>query len=81
MIGTQPFGRLRQIDILGTPMAYVDEGDGDAIVFQHGNPTSSYLWRNVMPHLEGIITPNIKITAAKITAAILRLIKNFTTGS
>ena len=54
MIGTQPFGRLRQIDILGTPMAYIDEGDGDAIVFQHGNPTSSYLWRNVMPHLEGL---------------------------
>ena len=54
MIGTRPFGRLRQIDILGTPMAYVDEGDGDAIVFQHGNPTSSYLWRNVMPHLEGL---------------------------
>jgi haloalkane dehalogenase len=35
-------------------MAYVDEGVGDAIVFQHGNPTSSYLWRNVMPHLEGL---------------------------
>jgi haloalkane dehalogenase len=35
-------------------MAYVDEGDGDAIVFAHGNPTSSYLWRNVMPHLEGL---------------------------
>jgi haloalkane dehalogenase len=35
-------------------MAYVDEGDGDAIVFAHGNPTSSYLWRNVMPHVEGL---------------------------
>jgi len=35
-------------------MAYIDEGEGDAIVFQHGNPTSSYLWRNVMPHLEGL---------------------------
>jgi haloalkane dehalogenase len=35
-------------------MAYIDEGDGDAIVFVHGNPTSSYLWRNVMPHLEGL---------------------------
>ena len=35
-------------------MAYIDEGDGDAIVFQHGNPTSSYLWRNVMPHLQGL---------------------------
>jgi haloalkane dehalogenase len=35
-------------------MAYIDEGDGDAIVFQHGQPTSSYVWRNVMPHLEGM---------------------------
>ena len=35
-------------------MAYVDEGEGDAIVFQHGQPTSSYVWRNVMPHLEGL---------------------------
>ncbi len=34
-------------------MSYIDEGEGDAIVFQHGNPTSSYLWRNVMPHIEG----------------------------
>lgn len=35
-------------------MAYVDESEGDAIVFAHGNPTSSYLWRSVMPHLEGV---------------------------
>jgi haloalkane dehalogenase len=41
-------------DINGVRMAYVDEGVGDPIVFQHGNPTSSYLWRNVMPHLEGL---------------------------
>ena len=27
-------------------------GEGDPIIFQHGNPTSSYLWRNVMPHLQ-----------------------------
>ncbi len=33
-------------------MAYVEMGDGPPIVFQHGNPTSSYLWRNIMPHLE-----------------------------
>lgn len=39
--------------ILGKRMAYVDEGIGDPIVFLHGNPTSIYLWRNVMPHLEG----------------------------
>jgi haloalkane dehalogenase len=30
-------------------MACIDEGQGAPIVFQHGNPTSSYLWRNVMP--------------------------------
>lgn len=33
-------------------MSYVEMGEGDPIVFQHGNPTSSYLWRNVMPHLQ-----------------------------
>lgn len=39
--------------VLGKRMAYVDEGTGDPIVFLHGNPTSIYLWRNVMPHLDG----------------------------
>ena len=38
----------------GKRMAYVDIGKGDPIVFLHGNPTSSYLWRNVMPHCEGL---------------------------
>jgi haloalkane dehalogenase len=35
-------------------MAYREAGSGDAVVFQHGNPTSSYLWRNVMPHCAGL---------------------------
>jgi haloalkane dehalogenase len=35
----------------GRSMAYVDVGKGDPIVFLHGNPTSSYLWRNIIPHL------------------------------
>ncbi len=39
--------------VLGKRMAYVDEGMGNPIVFLHGNPTSIYLWRNVLPHLEG----------------------------
>ena len=38
----------------GLEMAYVDVGTGDPIVLLHGNPTSSYLWRNVIPHLEGL---------------------------
>jgi haloalkane dehalogenase len=45
-----PFEK-RSIDVQGVPMAYVDIGDGDPIVFLHGNPTSSYLWRNVLPHV------------------------------
>lgn len=39
-------------DVLGQTMAYVETGTGDPIVFLHGNPTSSFLWRNVIPHLE-----------------------------
>jgi haloalkane dehalogenase len=54
MVGAKPYGQLQFRDVKGKRMAYVDEGDGDAIVFAHGNPTSSYLWRNVMPHLEGL---------------------------
>lgn len=57
MVGTQPYGQLRHTQVNGKRMAYVDEGvdaDGWTIVFQHGNPTSSYLWRNVMPHVEGL---------------------------
>ncbi|NIA25319.1 MAG: haloalkane dehalogenase [Gammaproteobacteria bacterium] len=42
----------KQIEILGHTMAYIEVGEGDPIVFLHGNPTSSYLWRNVIPHLE-----------------------------
>jgi haloalkane dehalogenase len=44
----------KTIQVLGTKLAYVEMGAGDPIVFQHGNPTSSYLWRNVMPHLTGL---------------------------
>ncbi len=43
----------KTVQVLGSRMAYVEAGSGDPIVFLHGNPTSSYLWRNVMPHLEG----------------------------
>jgi haloalkane dehalogenase len=39
------------IEVNGRQMAYVEMGSGDPIIFQHGNPTSSYLWRNIMPVL------------------------------
>jgi haloalkane dehalogenase len=43
-----------RIEVLGSQMAYIDAGEGDPIVFLHGNPTSSYLWRNVIPHVVGL---------------------------
>ena len=43
--------RKQFIDVNGRRMAYVEMGEGDPILFQHGNPTSSYLWRNIMPSL------------------------------
>lgn len=48
-----PYERHR-VATLDTEMAYVDTGTADPIVFLHGNPTSSYLWRNVIPHVEGL---------------------------
>lgn len=41
----------RYVEILGSRMAYVDEGEGPVVLFLHGNPTSSYLWRNIIPHV------------------------------
>ena len=41
----------RRIRVLDAEMSYLDTGTGDPIVFLHGNPTSSYLWRNIIPHL------------------------------
>ena len=55
-------GKKKAIEVENKSMAYVDEGSGDPIVFLHGNPTSSYLWRNVMPHLLGrgrLIAPDL----------------------
>lgn len=40
-------------NILGHKMAYVDQGSGRPVVFLHGNPTSSFLWRNIIPHVSG----------------------------
>jgi haloalkane dehalogenase len=48
-----PYPRKR-IAVEPTEISYVDTGSGDPIVFLHGNPTSSYLWRNIIPHLAGL---------------------------
>ena len=57
-----PYQKQRR-RVLGREMAYVEVGEGDPIVLLHGNPTSSYLWRNVIPHLQplGVGTPVIEL--------------------
>jgi haloalkane dehalogenase len=52
----------RMVNVEGREMAYVERGEGRPIVFLHGNPTSSYLWRDVMPaceHLGRCIAPDL----------------------
>ena len=48
-----PYERKR-VKVLDAEMAYIEAGEGDPIVLLHGNPATSYLWRNVIPHLEGL---------------------------
>ena len=62
MVSGQAYGAKQFATVKGRRMAYIETGEGDPIVFLHGNPTSSYLWRNVMPHLEGrgrLIAPDL----------------------
>jgi haloalkane dehalogenase len=53
----------RFADVLGCRMAYIERGVGHPIVFLHGNPTSSFLWRGVLPHVEAsdrrLIAPDL----------------------
>ena len=51
---TGAFADKKFLEIKGRRMAYIDEGEGAPIVFQHGNPASSYLWRKVMPACVGL---------------------------
>jgi len=50
------------IQVLGSNMHYIDEGEGDVILLLHGNPTSIYSWRNVVPHL----TPHARVVAVDL---------------
>jgi len=45
-------GQKKKVRVRGLEMAYYEVGSGDPIVFLHGNPTSSYLWRNIIPHVQ-----------------------------
>jgi len=52
MISSEERYTKNHAEVNGRRMAYVEAGTGNPIIFLHGNPTSSYLWRNVMPHAE-----------------------------
>jgi haloalkane dehalogenase len=57
----QPLSK-KAVDVLDSRMAYHERGEGAPVLFLHGNPTSSYLWRDVMPELEGrgrLIAPDL----------------------
>ncbi|MEO6780783.1 MAG: haloalkane dehalogenase [Bradyrhizobium sp.] len=57
----QPLSK-KMVDVLGTRMAYHERGEGRPVLLLHGNPTSSYLWRDVIPALEGcgrLIAPDL----------------------
>ena len=52
----------KTVDVLGSRMAYHERGEGTPVLFLHGNPTSSYLWRDVIPELDGcgrLIAPDL----------------------
>ena len=53
MAATSP-AEKKYARVLNRNMAYVEAGEGDPIVLLHGNPTSSYLWRGITPHLTGL---------------------------
>jgi haloalkane dehalogenase len=61
MTTEQPLAK-QTVDVLGARMAYHERGEGPPVLFLHGNPTSSYLWRDVIPELEGrgrLIAPDL----------------------
>ncbi len=54
MISPDEHYAKKRVQVEGHTMAYLDVGQGDPIVFLHGNPTSCYVWRNIIPHVEGL---------------------------
>jgi haloalkane dehalogenase len=59
---TEPPLAKNTVDVSGARMAYHERGEGKPVLFLHGNPTSSYLWRDVIPELEGhgrLIAPDL----------------------
>ena len=54
MIATEERYTKKKASIFEYSMSFVNEGTGDPIVLLHGNPTSSYLWRNIIPHLTSL---------------------------
>ena len=63
-------------DILGSRMAYVDEGEGDTVVFLLGNSMSSYIWRNIIPHVSKLarcIAPETRPSRSARSRFVLKI--------
>ena len=54
MISPELKYQKKKLSVLTKTVAYIEVGQGDPIVLLHGNPTSSYLWRNIIPYLESL---------------------------
>ena len=52
MVSAEDRFERKRIGVLNSEMSYVEAGSGDPVVFLHGNPTSSYLWRSIIPHVQ-----------------------------
>ena len=68
-----PYRKQRR-KVPGSEMAYVEVGEGDPIVLLHGNPTSSYLWRTVLPYLQPLgrcIVPDLIVTATGLRLKLM----------
>jgi haloalkane dehalogenase len=50
------------VEVIGSNIHYIDEGAGDPVLFIHGNPVSSYIWRNIIPY----VTPNARAIAVDL---------------
>jgi hypothetical protein len=59
---------MKRMKVLDSEMAYVDVGEGKPVVFLHGNPTSSYMWRNVIPYAESL---------GRCLVSVLKLVESF----
>ena len=73
---------MKRVSLLGTEIAYRESGAVAAkpVVFLHGNPTSSYLWRKVIPEVEGVIPVSSALLVLQGFSEVIKCFKTLRTG-